>query len=356
MKEKDKIPDLEPLKVLDPEGKPVGKEIPNLEDEDLLSIYRWMYLTRIFDERCLKLQRQGRLGTYAPCSGQEGSHVGSAYALRDQDWIFPSYREPGSLMKHGLPMHYIIALWQGNEEGSRIPDGVNVFTYSVPIATQLLHAVGFSLAAKYRGEDLVSLVYFGDGGTSEGDFHEGLNFAGVFKTPTVFFCNNNQYAISNPWQRQTASGTLAQKAFAYGFEGVRVDGMDVLAVYEATRKAVEKASNGGGPTLIEAVNYRFGPHTTADDPTRYRTEEEVEKWRAQDPLIRMKKLLDSKKIWDDTREEELESSVKEEIASALEAAERLSENRDVEEMFKYLYEEMTPQLEEQLQSLREEGR
>ncbi len=356
MKEKDRTPGMELYGVLDPGGKPLGKEVPRLEDEDLLSMYRWMFLCRRFDERCLRLQRQGRLGTYAPCSGQEGSHVGSAFALREQDWIFPSYREPGALMKHGLPMHLIIALWQGNEEGSRIPEGVNIFTYSVPIATQLLHAVGFSLAAKLKGEDVVSLVYFGDGGTSEGDFHEGLNFAGVFKTPTVFFCNNNQYAISNPWRRQTASETLAQKAFAYGFDGVRVDGMDVLAVYEVTRKAVEKASGGGGPTLIEAVNYRFGPHTTADDPSRYRTEDEVDQWRAKDPLIRMKNYLVGRKVWDDTREEELESGVKEEIASAVEEADRLSEGRDVEEMFKYLYEEMTPPLERQLWSLREEGR
>ncbi len=344
----------EPFGVLDPEGKQKVKEVPAAGDEDLLSIYRWMLLSRRCDERCMSLQRQGRMGTYAPSSGQEAAQVGSAYALRPQDWLFPSYREHGASMVHGLPMHLPLMLWQGNEEGSRIPEDVNVFTYSVPISTQIIHAVGFAMAAHLRGEDLVTLVYFGDGGTSEGDFHEGLNFAGVFNAPVVFLCSNNQYAISCPRRKQTASGTIAQKAVSYGFEGVSVDGMDVLAVHEVTKRAVEKAAAGGGPTLIEAITYRFGPHTTADDPTRYRDEEELAEWKKKDPLIRIRALMKTKGIWDDKREEALEKEIKEIIARELEIAES-TRDRGVEEMFAYVYEEMTPRLREQLQGVRKEA-
>jgi pyruvate dehydrogenase E1 component alpha subunit len=303
-----------PYQVLDPKGRLVRKVSPAIEEKDLLAMYRWMLLTRRYDERCMRLQRQGRLQTFAPCSGQEGSQVGSAYALRSQDWLFPSYREHAASMIHGLPMHYLIALWQGNEEGSRIPEGVNIFTYNIPIASQIPHAVGFSLAAKLQGDDRVSIVYFGDGGTSEGDFHEGLNFA------------------------------------------VQVDGMDVLAVYEVTKRAIEKAASGKGPTLIEAVAYRFGPHTTADDPTRYRGESELAEWMAKDPLIRMKAFLVDRGLWDDAREEVLEEEIKAEVARGVDATEELHarHERDVEEIFDYLYEEMTPRLKRQLRSLREE--
>ncbi len=344
----------EPFRILDPEGRVVRKEVPSLEEEDLLSIYRYMLLARRFDERCLRLQRQGRMGTYAPSSGQEATQVGSAYALRPQDWIFPSYREHATAIVRGLPMEFEIMFWQGNEEGSRIPNGVHIFTCSVPISTQILHAVGFAQAAKLRGEDLVTLCYFGDGGTSEGDFHEGLNFGGVFQAPTIFLCSNNQYAISFPWRKQTASETISQKAIAYGFEGVRVDGMDVLAVYEVTKRAVDKAAAGGGPTLIEAVTYRFGPHTTADDPTRYRDEKELAEWTARDPLIRYRLYLEGKKLWDDEKEENLESEIKEEVARAVEKAEGVPD-RDVEEIFRYLYAEMTPRLKEQVERLKAEG-
>lgn len=344
----------EPFRILDPDGRVVQEEVPELADEDLLSIFRYMLLARRFDERCLRLQRQGRMGTYAPCSGQEATQVGSAYALRPQDWVFPSYREHASLIVRGLPMEYDILFWQGNEEGSRIPDGVHVFTTSVPISTQILHAVGFAQAAKSRGEDLVTLVHFGDGGTSEGDFHEGLNFGGVFKAPTVFLCSNNQYAISFPWRKQTASETISQKAIAYGFEGIRVDGMDVLAVYDVTKKAVEKAASGGGPTLIEAVTYRFGPHTTADDPTRYRDEKELAEWMAKDPLIRYRLYLEGRGLWDGDQEEKLEAEIKEEVARAVKASEEAPE-RDHEEMFRYLYAEMPPRLKEQVERLKAEG-
>jgi pyruvate dehydrogenase E1 component alpha subunit len=345
-----------PRRVLDPGGRLVGTVHPDLEEKDLLLMYRWMLLARRYDERCLKLQRQGRLLTFAPGSGQEAAQVGSASALRPQDWIFPSYREHAASMIHGMPMEYLIALWQGNEEGSRHPEGVNIFTYNVPIATQLPHAVGFAHAAKLRGDDLVSVVYFGDGATSEGDFHEACNFAGVFSTPTIFFCSNNGWAISYPRARQTRAETIAQKALAYGFEGVQVDGMDVLAVYEVTRRAVERAAAGDGPTLIEAVTYRFGPHTTADDPTRYRDEDELAAWKEKDPLLRMRAFLVGEGLWDDAKEEELEEEIRAEVARGVDATEELHarHERDPEEIFVYLYEEMTPRLEEQLRFLRDE--
>ena len=345
-----------PRQILDPAGRLVGEMPPGLEEKDLLSMFRWMLLARRYDERCLKLQRQGRLQTFAPGSGQEASQVGSAFALRPQDWIFPSYREHAASMIHGMPMHYLIALWQGNEEGSRHPKGVNIFTYNVPIASQLPHAVGFAHAAKLRGDDLVSIVYFGDGGTSEGDFHEACNFAGVFQTPTLFFCSNNGWAISLPRARQTRAERIADKAVGYGFEGVQVDGMDVLAVYDVTRRAVERGASGEGPTLIEAVTYRFGPHTTADDPTKYRDEAELAAWKERDPISRMRAFLVGEGLWDEEKEAALEVEIKAEVARGGDATEELHarHERDPEEICVYLYEEMTPRVQGQLEFLGDE--
>ncbi len=257
-------------------------EPPDLGDEELIEIYHQMRLARHFDQRAVSLQRQGRMGTYPPLSGQEGAQIASAHALDEDDWLFPSYREHGAGLVRGLSLERTLLYWMGHEEGNAIPEGANIFTVAVPIASQIPHAVGHAWAAKLKGDDTAAICYFGDGATSEGDFHEGLNFAGVFDTPNVFFCNNNQWAISVPRERQTASETLAQKATAYGFEGVQVDGMDPLAVYKVTREAVEKSKSPDEgelrPTLIEAVQYRFGAHTTADDPSVYREDDEVEEW------------------------------------------------------------------------------
>src|SRR5699024_5467301 len=244
----------------------------------------------------VSLQRQGRMGTYPPLSGQEGAQVGSAHALADDDWLFPSYREHGASLIRGFSLERTLLYWMGHEVGYDEEDA-NIFTPAVPIASQLPHAVGASWASKLKDENKAFLCYFGDGATSEGDFHEAMNFAGVFDTPTVFFCNNNQWAISVPRERQTASETLAQKADAYGFEGVQVDGMDPLAVYRATRKAVEKAKvpddDDARPTMIEAVQYRFGAHTTADDPSVYREDDEVKEWKAKDPIPRLEAYLEN---------------------------------------------------------------
>ncbi len=343
---------IEQYRILDENGTVVRDEVPDLSDLALKDLYGWMVFSRAFDQRCLKLQRQGRLGTYAPLSGQEAAFLASAYALEERDWLFPSYREHASLMVRGLPPEYILIYWNGNEEGNRIPDGVNVFTVSIPIATQAVHATGFSWAAKIKGDDVAALAYFGDGGTSEGDFHEALNYAGVFQTPTIFFCSNNQFAISYPRSKQTHAVTIAQKAIAYGIPGVQVDGNDALAVYKVTKEAVDRAHRGEGPTLIEAVTYRYGPHTTADDPKRYRSDDELNEWLAKDPIIRMRKYLETRGIWDDTDEEGLKKDVEEKIKQTIEKYENMPE-REYGEVFKYLYAEMTPVLEEQMKELGE---
>ncbi len=344
------IPDI--VQVLDDEGRLLDEDLElELSKEDLRKMYRWMVTARVFDERALALQRQGRLGTYAPLSGQEAAQVGSAWALKPEDWMFPSYREHAVQAIRGQRWVDILTYWGGNEEGNRIPEGVNNFTISIPIATQVLHAVGVAWAAKLKGDRIASIVYFGDGATSEGDFHEGMNFAGVFQCPVVFFCQNNQYAISVPRTRQTASETLAQKAIAYGFEGVQVDGNDLLAVYQVTKEALEKARSGGGPTMIEAITYRLSHHTTADDWTRYRSKEEVEEWKQKDPIPRFRKYLESRDFWNEKDEERVWEEAKAEVAQAVEEYEKMPE-RDVEEIFKYTYAEMPWNLKEQLEELR----
>ncbi|QDX40089.1 pyruvate dehydrogenase (acetyl-transferring) E1 component subunit alpha [Salarchaeum sp. JOR-1] len=348
----DREPD-DRFRILDEDGAVVdGASVPDLSDEAFVEMYRTMKLARHFDQRAVSLQRQGRMGTYPPLSGQEGAQVGSAMALDDDDWLVPSYREHAATLVHGVPLKQTLLLWMGNEHGNDVPEDANVFTTAVPIASQIPHATGLAWASKLKDESGKGfLCYFGDGATSEGDFHEGLNFAGVFDTPNVFFCNNNQWAISVPRDRQTASETIAQKATAYGFDGVQIDGMDPLAVYATTEAALEKAKNPGEgerrPTLVEAVQYRFGAHTTADDPSVYREEAEVEKWRAKDPIPRLETFLRDTGRLDDESVERIEGEVEERVADAIEAAES-TPRPDPREMFENVYEEMTPRLERQL--------
>lgn len=261
------------VQVIDPAGELVGED-PGLDPGLYQDLYRNMVLARTLDRRMLALQRQGRVGTYPMLEGQEAVQIGSALALGENDFVFPSYREHGVQIARGLPIEVFMAYWRGlpNQEWdiARYRQGI----VTVPIASQLPHAVGYSYVTAMRGEDTVTAVYFGDGATSEIDFHSGMNFAGVWKTPTVFICANNLYAISVPYAKQTAAPTIAQKALAYGFDGIRVDGMDPVAVYLATREAADRARRGGGPTLIEAMTYRYGPHATADDARLYRSADE----------------------------------------------------------------------------------
>ncbi|MFB6108558.1 MAG: pyruvate dehydrogenase (acetyl-transferring) E1 component subunit alpha [Haloplanus sp.] len=340
------------VQILDESGELVG-DPPDLSDEAFVAIYRAMRLARQFDGRAVSLQRQGRMGTYPPLSGQEAAQVGSAFALADDDWMFPSYREHAAIHHHGLPLDEILLYWMGHEAGNRVPEDVNVFSVAVPIATQIPQATGAAMAAKLRGDDRAVCCYFGDGATSEGDFHEGLNFAGVFDVPAVFFCNNNQWAISVPRARQTASPTIAGKADAYGIDGVQVDGMDPLAVYEVTRAAVEKARDPDAhprPTLIEAVQYRFGAHTTADDPTVYRSAEEVETWRRRDPIPRLERFLRETGRLDDERVETIETEIDERVSAAVESAEGRS-RPEPREMFDWVYAERPAHLDSQLADL-----
>jgi 2-oxoisovalerate dehydrogenase E1 component len=280
-------------------------------------MYRNMVLARELDRRMLALQRQGRIGTYAMLEGQEAVQIGSALALEPDDIVFPSYREHGVQVTRGLPIEVLLAYWKGLPNARWDMEKYRTAIVAVPIATQLPHAVGYSYMSKLRGESTVTAVYFGDGATSEADFHAGMNFAGVWGTPTVFICANNLYAISVPYDKQTAAETIAQKAGAYGFEGLRVDGMDAVAVYLATRMAASRARSGRGPTLIEALTYRYGPHATADDPTRYRTRDEEESWRRRDPIERLRLFLAARGEWDEAVGEKVAMETSDLVAAAI---------------------------------------
>jgi pyruvate dehydrogenase E1 component alpha subunit len=313
------------LSILDENGQADPALLPDFSDQELDALYRAMVLARSFDERAIALQREGRLGTYPPIIGQEAAQVGSAWALAASDWVFPSFREMGVHLTLGFPAVQLLQYWTGDERGQQIPPQFNIFPFCVAVGSQIPQAVGAALAARYRGDPCAVVAYFGDGATSKGDFHEGLNLAGVFGLPIVFICQNNQWAISVPLKAQTASQTLAQKAVAYGFEGVQVDGNDVFAVYRATRQALEKARSGGGPSFIECLTYRLADHTTADDAARYRSPEEVALWRGRDPILRLERFLAQRGLWDEGTAREARDRATAKVDAAVREMEALPE-------------------------------
>lgn len=341
----------EKLQILDENGQARQDLEPKLEGSDLRRIYSLMVTTRAADLKALKLQRQGRMGTFAPSLGHEACQVGSAFALEKKDWVFPYFRDLGMYLTLGLPLKNYYLYWMGNEEGMRIPPDLNIFAMAVPVGSQLPHAVGCALAAKIKKEKVAVLAYFGDGATSEGDFNEALNFAGVLRTPNVFVCFNNQYAISTPVSKQTAAKSIAQKALAFGFAGIIVDGNDVLAMYAATKEALDKARAGGEPTLIEAFTYRMGNHTTSDDASRYRTEEEVREWAKKDPLERYKLYLKNKGLWDESFESQVQKEAEDVVNDAIEKAEN-TPPPSLDDLFIYTFKDMPADLTEELDNLK----
>jgi pyruvate dehydrogenase E1 component alpha subunit len=339
---------IEHLSILDSDGNLDTALEPDIAADDLKRLYRAMLLGRRLDERMVRLQRQGRIGTFAPIKGQEASQMGSVFTLRPTDWMVPSFRETAAMIYRGWPIEKMLLLFAGYLEGGRPAPDQHDLPITIPVATQLPHAVGLAYAAQYRGDDAVVMAYFGDGATSEGDFHEALNFAGVWHVPIVFVCQNNQWAISVPLKKQTHSRTLAQKALAYGFPGLQVDGNDVLAVYAASREAVERARDGAGPTLIECVTYRLGVHTTADDPTKYRSDEEVKAWEQKDPLTRFSAYLQKKNLLAEGLAEQIDA----EIAAAVQRFEA-TPPADPLTMFDHVYAELPPHLQAQKEELSE---
>lgn len=287
------------LRLIAPDGSPVGDTDVGLPPADLRALLRWMILARHLDRECMALQRQGELTVYPPFEGQEAAQVGSAFALRIGDMAFPSFRELAAAMVRGVDVVEYLQYHRGTWHGGPYDPSVSGFApICVPVATQIIHAVGWALGAKLEGSEACSIAYFGDGSASEGDFHEGANLAAVFGAPAILFCQNNGWAISVPPEEQYLA-PIAARAAGYGLPGVRVDGNDVLAVYRATREAVDRATAGGGPTLIEAMTYRIGPHSTADDATRYRDEAQVERYRALDPIERYRRFLAASGVADD---------------------------------------------------------
>ncbi|SFG57188.1 pyruvate dehydrogenase E1 component alpha subunit [Halopelagius inordinatus] len=316
-----------------------------LTDTDARAAFRDMVRTRRFDDRALALQRRGWMSGYPPFRGQEASQVGAGHALREDDWLFPTYRSNALQLARGVPMSDILLFRRGHAE-YRSDHDIPVFPQAVPIATQIPLATGAGMAANYREEDHAILVCFGDGATSEGDFHEGLNFAGVFDAPVVFFCENNDWAISMPRERQTASDSIAVKAEAYGFEGVQVDGNDPLAVRETVTEALASARDGD-PVLVESLTYRRGPHTTADDPSVYRDDDpDLPEWRTRDPLERYEEFLREEGAIDDEFVEAVREETEAELKAAVEEAESVPP-ADPDDVFDHAYESLSPDIERQ---------
>lgn len=336
------------FQVMNEEGQIVNEQaMPALSHDQLKELMRRMVYTRVLDQRSISLNRQGRLGFYAPTAGQEASQLGSQFALEKDDWILPGYRDVPQLIWHGLPLHKAFLFSRGHFVGNQMPEGVNVLPPQIIIAAQIIQATGVALGLKKRGKKAVATTYTGDGGSSQGDFYEGLNFAGAYNAPAIFVVQNNQFAISTPVEKQTAAKTIAQKAIAAGIPGIQVDGMDVLAVYSAVKEARERAINGEGPTLIETITYRYGPHTMAgDDPTRYRTEELTNDWEKKDPIVRFRRFVEGKGLWSKEEEEKVIEQAKEDIKAAIKKTDETPKQK-VTDLIDIMYEKLPDNLKEQ---------
>ncbi len=338
------------LEILGPEGDVDPELDPKLDRDQLLGMYRAMLVARQYDQRMLKLQRQGRIGTFGPATGQEAASVAPAFAMEDDDWYVGSFREPGGRIARGEPLENALLYYTGFEEGCVQPDqgpARRLLPINIIVASQLLHAVGLAYAMRYRGEHAAVVAFVGDGGTSQGDFHEALNLAAVWQAPVVFVVQNNGWAISLPQSKQTRSKTIAQKALGYGMPGIQVDGNDPLAMYRATREALTRAREGEGPTLIEAVTYRLMMHTTADDPKKYRDESEVEDWWKRDPLIRFRRYLEAEHGWNDKQEQALLEEIRGDIDAAVRRHESNPPELPPDAPFDHVYGTRHPVIEEQ---------
>ncbi len=351
---KDTESKFEMVQILDADGNVTNEDLlPDLSDEQLVELMRRMVWTRILDQRSISLNRQGRLGFYAPTAGQEASQLASQYALEQEDFILPGYRDVPQLIWHGLPLTKAFLFSRGHFVGNQMPEGVNALSPQIIIGAQYIQTAGVALGLKKRGKKAVAITYTGDGGSSQGDFYEGINFASAYKVPAIFVIQNNNYAISTPRDKQTAAKSLAQKAIAVGIPGIQVDGMDALAVYQATKEARERAINGEGPTLIETMTYRYGPHTMAgDDPTKYRTSDEDSEWEKKDPLVRFRKFLENKGLWSEDKENEVIEQAKNEIKAAIKEADK-TEKQTVTSLMEIMYEDMPYNLKEQYEIYKE---
>jgi len=337
--------------LLDVEGKlaPPPAGFPLMSDEQALAAYRTMVMSRQGDEWAVSLNRQGRLPTYALNKGQEANSVGALMAVRPDDWFVPAFREFGGMLVRGVSLQQYYLYWYGNEAANHLPiEKYHMMPISVPVGSQMLHAVGLAWAERYKGSDRIALTFMGEGASAEGDFHEACTLAGVWKAGVIIYAQNNQWSISLPWAKQSATRTLAEKAFAYGFEGVRVDGNDIFAVYAAVQMAAESAREGGGPTLIEGLTYRLGAHTTSDDPTRYRTDEEVRQWEARDPILRLERYLLKKGLLSDADVVKIRESSLDCARASFEEVEQAKDTTR-EETFQHLYLEMPDTLAAQMQ-------
>jgi pyruvate dehydrogenase E1 component alpha subunit len=339
---------VETFQVLNAKGKVVSSDAePKLSDDQLRELMRRMVFTRVWDQRAISLNRQGRLGFYAPVAGQEATMIGTQFVLKPEDFILPSYRDIPQIVWHGLPLYQAFLYSKGHQQGGQIPEDVNVMMPQIIIGAQIIQCSGVAVGFKLKKEKRVAVSYIGDGGTSQGDFYEGINFAGAYQAPAVFIIQNNHYAISVPVENQTKAETLAHKAVAAGVPGYQVDGMDVLAIYRVMSEAVERARKGEGPTVIECLTYRYGPHTMAgDDPTRYRTSEEADEWEQNDPLIRFRKYLEAKKLWSEEDEDKVKEEAKEAISDAIKKADQ-APKMTIFDLIDSMFETLPPDLEEQ---------